>query len=209
MISYFNLLKHLKLTMKSLILATSNAGKITELTHLLAPIECVAQSDLDIKHQAEDKLSFVENALIKARHASYLGKMPALADDSGLVVPALNGEPGIFSARFAGENAKDHDNMALLLEKLKGIPTTQWQAYFYCAIVLVQHPFDPTPVIACGRLDGHIVDTPQGNHGFGYDPVFYLPSHQCTLAQLPLAIKNTLSHRACALKQLQQQLSAI
>jgi XTP/dITP diphosphohydrolase len=124
-------------------------------------------------------------------------------------VPSLHGKRLSASPKPGAVDANDHDNMALLLEKLKGIPTTQWQAYFYCAIVLVQHPFDPTPVIACGRLDGHIVDTPQGNHGFGYDPVFYLPSHQCTLAQLPLAIKNTLSHRACALKQLQQQLSAI
>ena len=195
--------------MKSLILATNNRGKITELTALLSPIKCIPQAELDIKHTAEDKISFVENALLKARHASYLGKQPALADDSGLVVPALSGEPGIFSARYAGENANDHDNMALLLEKLKTIPKTRWQAYFYCAIVVVQHPYDPTPIIACGRFEGEITDAPQGEHGFGYDPIFYVPEQQCTLAQLPLTLKNSISHRACALNQLREQLQAL
>ena len=195
--------------MKSLIIATSNTGKLAELTTLLLPIECIAQSTLGITSVEENKISFVENALLKARHASHLGKQPALADDSGLVVPALKGEPGIFSARYAGEHANDRDNIALLLERLKSIPRTQWQAYFYCAIVMVQHPEDPTPIIACGRIDGEITDSPQGSHGFGYDPVFYLPNHQCTMAQLSSTVKNTISHRAAALQQLYQQLQAL
>lgn len=194
---------------KSLIIATNNSGKLAELTALLYPIECIPQSVFRIESIPEDKISFVENALLKARHASYIGKKPALADDSGLVVPALNGEPGIFSARYAGEEANDQDNIALLLEKLKGIPTAQWQAYFYCAIVIVQHPYDPTPIIACGRIDGQITDSPLGLYGFGYDPVFYLPNHQCTMSQLPIVVKNTISHRAVALQQLRQQLKTL
>lgn len=195
--------------MKSLILATSNTGKLAELTALLSPIECIPQSVFHIESIPEDKMSFVENALLKARHASTIGKKPALADDSGLVVPALDGEPGIFSARYAGEQANDQDNIARLLEKLKGIPTTQWQAYFYCAIVIVRHPHDPTPIIACGRIDGQITGLPQGSHGFGYDPVFYLPNHQCTMAELATSVKNTISHRAGALNQLRQQLETL
>ena len=193
----------------SLIIATSNAGKLRELSALLDPIQCISQTSLGITSVEEDKMSFVENALLKARHASHCGNQPALADDSGLVVPALGGEPGIFSARYAGEKARDQDNIALLLEKLQAIPSTQWHAYFYCAMVLVKHPQDPTPVIACGRIDGLISNQPAGSEGFGYDPIFYLPSHRCTMAQLPTELKNQISHRANALKQLYQHVQAL
>lgn len=193
--------------MQSLILATSNSGKIQEFRHLLAPIHCIPQEELHVTSVPETKITFIENALLKARHASASGKAPALADDSGLVVPALGGEPGIYSARYAGETATSQDNNALLLEKLKAIPRNQWQAYFYCVLVLVLHPQDPTPMIAYGKIEGLITDTPLGGHGFGYDPIFYLPNYRCTMAELAIENKNTISHRAHALQQLKKQLS--
>jgi XTP/dITP diphosphohydrolase len=192
--------------MKEIILATNNRGKIAELQAILAPTHCISQASLGIDSVEETGLSFVENALLKARYASRMTNKPALADDSGLVVAALNGEPGIYSARYAGINASDADNIIYLLDKLKGTPDSERQAYFYCAIVMVQHADDPTPLIACGQLHGVIARYAVGEHGFGYDPVFYIPSHQCTAAQLPAHIKNTISHRAEALKQLREQL---
>lgn len=195
--------------MKELILATSNSGKIAELSAILSPIKCISQASLNINNVAETGLSFIENALIKARHVSQIAQKPALADDSGLVVPVLNGAPGIYSARFAGEDASDQDNINLLLTKLATIPNNQCQAYFYCAIALVNHAQDPTPIIVTGKLNGRIVKTPAGNHGFGYDPVFYIDSEQCTAAELPATIKNRISHRALALKQLQRILDGM
>lgn len=192
--------------MKELILATSNPGKIIELQTILAPISCISQKSLNIEDADETGLSFIENAIIKARHASSAGNKPALADDSGLVVEALHGEPGIYSARFAGVDASSNDNLALLMARLADTPTEKRQAYFYCAIALVQHANDPVPLIATGKLTGTIHDRLEGNHGFGYDPVFYLANYQCTLAQLPAAIKNEISHRAQAIKQLLAQL---
>lgn len=194
--------------MKEIILATNNRGKIAELQAILAPTHCISQASLGIDSIEETGLSFVENALLKARYVSRITNKPALADDSGLVVKALNGEPGIYSARYAGANASDADNIVYLLEKLKNTPDHQRQAYFYCAIVMVQHATDPTPLIASGLLPGVIAKSAIGDHGFGYDPVFYLPSHQCTAAQLPASIKNTISHRAQALKQLRQQIQS-
>ncbi|KTC82246.1 RdgB/HAM1 family non-canonical purine NTP pyrophosphatase [Legionella cherrii] len=188
--------------MKEIILATSNSGKIKELRDLLAPIECIPQSDLGVTDAIENGLSFIENALIKARHASLHTGKPALADDSGLVVPALNGEPGIYSARYAGDNATDVENIHLLLEKMTHIPSQQREAWFYCAIALVQHANDPTPIIATGLCKGMIHTHAVGDSGFGYDPIFYIPDFQCTVAQLPAKIKNNISHRAQALKQL-------
>lgn len=195
--------------MKELILATGNKGKITELEAILAPIHCINQTSLGIDSVEETGLSFVENALLKARHASRIANKPALADDSGLVVAALQGQPGIYSARFAGNHATDAENIALLLKKLENTPEDERQGYFYCAIALVQHADDPTPIIACGRLAGLITRHSQGACGFGYDPVFYLPSHQCTAAQLPANIKNTISHRAKALEHLRLQLAEL
>jgi len=193
--------------MNDIILATGNAGKIAELRAILAPLSCLSQSDLGIGNIEETGLSFVENALLKARHASRVGNKPALADDSGLAVLALQGAPGIYSARFAGPDASDEDNINKLLNTLQGVKDDQRQAYFYCAIALVQHANDPTPLIACGKLNGVIAQNANGNLGFGYDPVFYLPTHGCTMAELPASVKNTISHRARALKQLQQLLA--
>lgn len=187
--------------MKKIILATGNAGKIAEFRALLPSTECIPQNVLGMSDAEETGLSFIENALIKARHASRLSGEPALADDSGLVVPALNGQPGIYSARFAGINASDAENIERLLAKLRLTPTNNRHAFFYCAIALVTHAEDPTPIIATGTLHGIITEAPVGNKGFGYDPIFYLPSHDCTLAELSSVEKNTISHRAKALQQ--------
>jgi XTP/dITP diphosphohydrolase len=195
--------------MKELILATSNAGKIKELKALLSPMHCIPQTDLGIHDAEESGLSFIENALIKARHASHYTKKPALADDSGLVVPALNGAPGIYSARYAGIKANDHTNMELLLNHMAHLKTDQRNAYFYCAIALVHHPKDPTPIIATGVLHGTITENSMGEHGFGYDPIFFIHEYQCTAAQLSANIKNTISHRARALIQLRTAIAQL
>jgi XTP/dITP diphosphohydrolase len=187
----------------SIVLATGNIGKINEFKALLQSKPCIPQRALGINDADETGLTFIENALIKARHASRISNMPAIADDSGLVVPALQDRPGIYSSRFAGDQATDQDNINHLLKLLKNqTNTTKIDAYFYCVIVFIQHADDPTPLFGTGRLDGHIVTNPTGTHGFGYDPIFYLKEYDCTLAELPAAIKNTLSHRAQALKAL-------
>jgi XTP/dITP diphosphohydrolase len=188
--------------MKEILLATSNAGKIAEFSAILSPIHCIPQRHLHIESVEETGLSFIENAIIKARHASKLANMPALADDSGLVVMALDGEPGIYSARYAGTNATDEDNIKLLLAKLADVDGEQRDAYFYCALAIVQHAADPSPLVATGKLMGKISKKKQGVHGFGYDPIFYLPNHHCSMAELSPKLKNTISHRALALKQL-------
>lgn len=188
--------------MKEIILATSNPGKIKELEQLLTPAECIPQTALGISSAEETGLSFIENAIIKARHVSTLANKPALADDSGLVVPALNGEPGIYSARYAGIKANDEDNIQQLLRNMSGLPQEQRAAYFYCAIALIQHAKDPTPLIATGVFHGVIRMKSSGTNGFGYDPVFYVNEYQCTAAELPAKIKNRISHRAKALSKL-------
>lgn len=188
--------------MDTVVLATLSQGKIAELTTLLAPIQCIAQAELRIPEVAETGLSFIENALIKARHASRLSIYPALADDSGLVVDALNGCPGIYSARFAGDNASDAANIQKLLQSMIDIEADARQAYFYCAIALVRYPDDPTPILATGRLDGVILTAPRGQSGFGYDPVFWIPEQGKTLAELSSQEKNRISHRAQALQSL-------
>lgn len=194
--------------MNKIILATSNAGKIKEFNALLHPVSCISQQELGIGDAEETGLSFIENAIIKARHASSIGKQAALADDSGIVVPALQGAPGIYSARFAGNNATSQDNIELLLQKLSDFPKPQRQAYFYCAIALVRHSTDPTPLITTGIWHGEVTNEPQGETGFGYDPIFYIKEHQCTAAQLPSEVKNTISHRAIALRKLQELLQS-
>jgi XTP/dITP diphosphohydrolase len=188
--------------MDELVLATTNKGKIAELTALLSPINCIPQHTLGITATEETSVSFVENAIAKARHVSRITGKPALADDSGLVVNALQGQPGIYSARFAGTNATDEQNTVLLLHKLSELIDANRSAYFYCAIVILQHADDPTPLIATGILHGSILQQPIGSSGFGYDPIFYVPSMQCSLAQLDTSIKNTISHRAQALNKL-------
>jgi len=192
--------------MKELILATSNPGKISEIQAILSTIKCIPQHDLGVPDAEETGLSFIENAIVKARHASRLTNKPALADDSGLVVHALNGQPGIYSARFAGNHASSLENINLLLQKLKTTPAEQRQAYFYCAIAIVEHEHDPIPFIATGKLVGSITGESIGDAGFGYDPVFYLEAYGCTAAQLPISVKNTISHRALALNKLHHYL---
>ncbi|MDF1646199.1 MAG: RdgB/HAM1 family non-canonical purine NTP pyrophosphatase [Legionellaceae bacterium] len=191
----------------SIILATSNPGKIKEFRALLSPRACIPQKDLNISDADETGHTFIENALLKARHASHISNMPAMADDSGLVIPALQGKPGIYSSRFAGLHATDEENITHVLDLLQDSfeQDTPIDAFFYSAIVFIQHEDDPTPLVGTGRMDGYIISSPRGTNGFGYDPIFYLPEQGCTLAQVSADIKNTLSHRACALQALSRQ----
>ena len=194
--------------MKQLVLASGNAGKLKELSALLAPlgIEVLPQSAFNVSEAEEPHPSFVENALAKARHAARATGLPALADDSGLCVDALGGAPGVLSARFAGEPKSDARNNALLLQRLAG--ETRRGARFYCALVLVRHADDPQPLIACGEWRGEILDAARGQGGFGYDPLFLIPDLEQTAAQVPAELKNVLSHRASAFRQLLEKLQA-
>lgn len=191
-----------------LILASGNAGKLAELRRLLEPlgIDLESQAALGIAPAAETRSTFVENALDKARHASRESGLPALADDSGLVVPMLGGAPGIRSARYAGDDADDAANNAKLIAALGD--AREPAAHFYCALVLLRHPEDPAPLVATGRWDGRILDEPRGDGGFGYDPLFLVPGAGCTAAELPAAEKNRLSHRGQAMAMLLESLRA-
>lgn len=193
-----------------LVLASSNVGKLREFNSLLTDFgfEVVRQADLGVTDAEETGLSFVENALLKARHASQVTGLAALADDSGLVVDALDGQPGIYSARFAGQPTNDAANNAKLLAALKAVPPEQRTARFRCCIVLVRYPTDPVPLIAEASWEGQIITELQGQQGFGYDPLFYVPSHACTAAELDSIEKNQISHRGQALQRLQALLSA-
>ncbi|WP_337840924.1 RdgB/HAM1 family non-canonical purine NTP pyrophosphatase [Rheinheimera sp.] len=196
--------------MQTLVLATSNKGKLAELSDLLAPLQFTVQpqSAFAIEDAVEDGLSFIENAILKARHASRLSGLPALADDSGLAVDALGGAPGIYSARYAGAHGNDLANLTKLLADLSQVPSGQRQAQFHCVLAFVRHADDPVPVIAHGIWRGQIAFEPQGSHGFGYDPVFLPDDAQGTAAELSPAEKKQLSHRAKALKLLLAQLQA-
>ena len=191
---------------KRLVLASNNPKKAAEMTALLAPlgIEVVPQSAFDIPEADEPHPTFIENALAKARHASALSGLPAVADDSGLCVVALGGAPGVQSARYAGEPKSDARNNTLLLERLQDIPDRR--AYFYSAVVLVRHANDPRPLIADGEWHGVILDTPRGDAGFGYDPLFFVPQMNQTAAELDAKLKNTLSHRGAAMRHLLSRL---
>ena len=190
----------------SLVLASGNSGKIKELQALLQNYTLIPQTQFDVPEIAETGTTFVENAILKARHAAKISKLPAIADDSGLVIAALNDAPAIYSARYAGEHATDTENIEKVLRELDGVPLLHRQAYFFCVLVLLQHENDPCPIIAQGRWEGYILDYPQGENGFGYDPIFGVQSHDCSAAQLPFEIKNSLSHRAQALAKLQATL---
>lgn len=190
--------------LKEVVLATSNAGKIREFGEMLAPLSVRAQSEFGVCDAEETGLSFIENALIKARHAAHVTKLPAMADDSGLVVPSLGGQPGIYSARYAGINASNEQNITKLLAALDEDPSLSRRAYFYCAIVFLEHASSPTPIIAVGTVSGEISLQPSGTGGFGYDPIFFLPSSQCTMAELDPAEKHRISHRGKALRNLLQ-----
>ncbi|MDT8428703.1 MAG: RdgB/HAM1 family non-canonical purine NTP pyrophosphatase [Pseudomonadales bacterium] len=189
---------------QKIVLASSNKGKLREFQQMLGSemIEFVSQGTLGVSDAEETGLSFVENAIIKARHACAATGLPAMADDSGLEVDALQGQPGIYSARYAGPKASDEDNNQRLLAELEATGTTDRSARFQCVIVFMRHPFDPTPIICQGSWSGEILLAPRGNSGFGYDPLFLVPEQGCSSAELALASKNQLSHRGQALRQL-------
>jgi XTP/dITP diphosphohydrolase len=197
--------------MKRLVLATSNRGKLAELRPLLADagFELVAQSDLGVGDAVEDGSTFVENALIKARHASAATGLPALADDSGLVVPALGGAPGLRSARYAGAHGDAAANMARLLRDMSALHGDARRAHFYCVLVLLRSADDPQPLIAEGEWHGAILDAARGTGGFGYDPIFLSPEHGATAAELPPELKNRVSHRGKALRRLRERLADV
>lgn len=189
---------------KTIVLASSNPGKLREFNQLLGGlrIEVVPQSHFKVVDAEETGLTFVENAILKARHAAQHTQLPALADDSGLEVDALQGAPGIYSARYAGAGASDADNLKKLLEQLNGVAPPHRSARFQCVLVYMRHALDPTPLICQGTWEGEILQAARGSSGFGYDPLFYVPTEGVSAAELPPQIKNTLSHRGQALRQL-------
>lgn len=204
--------------MKKIVIASNNPGKLREIGHILAPlgIEVVPQSDFGVPEADEPHCTFIENALAKARHASRLSGMPALADDSGICVAALGGEPGVHSARYAveplagslnGRKNQDRRNNEKLLAALAN--ATNRKAHYYCVIVLTRHADDPEPLIAEGRWHGEVIDTPRGTNGFGYDPLFLIPELGQTSAELPIEYKNQISHRGKALAALVARLEAM
>ena len=197
--------------MKTLVLASGNAGKLKELQAMLGdlPLQIVAQGELGVSDVPETGLTFVENALIKARHASAVTGLPALADDSGLIVDALDGAPGLYSARYAGSPTNDAANNAKLLDALREVPADRRTARFYAVIVLLRHANDPQPLICEGSWEGVILDELRGSNGFGYNPVFLDPTHGLTAAEMDPAQKNAISHRALALQLLKQKLPAL
>lgn len=192
-----------------IVLASNNKGKLRELGELLADhdIELVPQGELDIPEAVEDGLSFVENAILKARHACALSGLPAIADDSGLEVDALRGAPGIHSARYAGTHGDDAANNRKLLEALREVPDEDRTARFQCVMVFMRHAKDPTPMVCQGSWEGRILREPRGENGFGYDPLFWVPDENATAAELPAGVKNALSHRGKALRELMRRLT--
>ncbi|AFJ45690.1 XTP/dITP diphosphatase [Shimwellia blattae] len=190
--------------MQKVVLATGNAGKVRELADLLNNfgLDIVAQTTLGVESAEETGLTFIENAILKARHAARATGLPAIADDSGLAVDALGGAPGIYSARYAGEEASDRQNLEKLLDTMKAVPDDQRTARFHCVLVYLRHADDPTPLVCHGSWEGRIARAPAGDGGFGYDPVFFVPSEGKTAAQLTRDEKRAISHRGQALKLL-------
>lgn len=199
------------------VLASNNKGKLNEFKRLFEAanlnIDIVPQGQLNIEDAVEDGLSFIENAIIKARHASRISGLPAIADDSGLCVPVLGNAPGIYSARYAGEHGNDANNNAKLMADLQPIreqnQNTPIKGYFVCVLALVRHADDPLPIIAQGLWQGEILPQPQGENGFGYDPLFWVPELQLTAAAMNPEQKNEISHRGLAINSLLQQLSTL
>ena len=200
MLDYKNLSK--------VVLATGNKGKVKELARMLSglDIKVLPQSEFDVTEVAETGTTFVENAIIKARHAAEQTGLPAIADDSGLAVDVLGGAPGVYSARYSGNQATDQSNITKLLDVLADIPKSKRQAKFLCVLVFMRHADDPTPIICQGEWCGEITTERQGENGFGYDPIFWVAEQNCSSAQLHADQKNTLSHRGKALKLLLAQL---
>jgi XTP/dITP diphosphohydrolase len=190
--------------MQDIILASSNVGKLREINQLLAGLDMIVrpQGEFNVIDAEETGLSFVENAILKARNAAQHTGLPAIADDSGLEVDALAGAPGIYSARYAGEGATDLENLEKLLDALVDVPEENRSARFQCLMVYMRHADDPTPLICQGSWEGRILTAARGSNGFGYDPVFFVPTHNCASAELPAQTKNSLSHRGQALRQL-------
>lgn len=190
------------------VLATGNTGKVREINQMLVglDLEVVAQTEYRVPEIEETGLTFVENAILKARNAASHTGLAAIADDSGIEVDALNGAPGIYSARYAGVAASDRANNDKLLAALAAVPEAERTARFQCLMVYLAHAADPTPIICQGTWEGRILPAPRGANGFGYDPLFFVPTHDCTSAELPPDIKNQLSHRGQALRQLVKQL---
>lgn len=195
--------------LKKLVLASNNAGKLREFSALLAPLGCqvIAQGELNVPEAEEPFHTFIENALAKARHASRLTGLPALADDSGLCVDALGGAPGVLSARFAGEPKSDARNNAALLAALDG--KTPRSGHYYCVLVLVRHADDPQPIIADGVWRGQVLSAAQGDGGFGYDPLFQAQGESVSVAEMNAAAKNAVSHRGQAMRALAAKLAEL
>lgn len=190
--------------MSKIVLATGNQGKVREMADVLSDFgfDVVAQSEFNVSDVAETGTTFIENAIIKARHAAKETGLPAIADDSGLEVDALHGAPGVYSARYSGEGATDQKNIDKMLAAMEGIPTEKRTARFHCVLVLMKHEHDPTPLICHGSWEGHITTEQQGENGFGYDPIFWVNEDNCSSAELEPARKKQLSHRGQALKKL-------
>lgn len=193
---------------QKIILASGNPGKLREFQQLLSGcgFEVLPQSEFAVENAEETGLTFVENAILKARHACAATGLPSIADDSGLEVDALNGRPGIYSARYSGEGATDAANNRRLLEELANVPAEQRTARYHCVLAFMRHAEDPTPILCHGSWEGRILDEAQGDGGFGYDPLFYLPDYQCAVAELDKEEKNRVSHRGRAMQQLLQLL---
>jgi XTP/dITP diphosphohydrolase len=193
---------------QKIVLASSNQGKLKELAELVADFdfEVMTQSELGVEAANETALTFVENALIKARHACEKTGLPSISDDSGLVVAYLNGQPGVRSARFAGDHSNDKKNIELLLHELIEVPNDERNAYFVSVCVFMRTADDPSPIVTQGTWHGKILLAPIGDYGFGYDPVFYVPTHHCSAAQLDPEIKNQISHRGLAMNALRIEL---
>ncbi len=194
-----------------IVFASGNAGKICEIGQLLEglSIDVLPQSDFNVPEIEETGRTFVENAILKARNAAHHTGLAVIADDSGIVVDVLQGRPGIVSARFAGVGASDKDNLNKLIEMIKPFPEEQRTARFICSMVYLRHEYDPVPIIAQGVWEGQLITDPKGSNGFGYDPMFYVSSQQCTSAELALEIKNKLSHRGQALRYLLGKLNEV
>ena len=194
--------------MEKVVLATGNKKKVEELNTLLADLNyaVVPQSEFNVESVPETGTTFVENAIIKARHAARITGLPAIADDSGIEVDALLGRPGVYSARYAGEDASDQDNLEKLLEEMNGVPPVLRTARYWCVLVYMRHADDPTPIICQASWEGSLATEPSGENGFGYDPIFNVPDLDCTAAELEPATKNRLSHRGKALAQLAKAL---
>lgn len=189
--------------MLKIVLASNNPGKMTEIQHLLedASIELVSQQEFQVPEVVETGTTFVENAIIKARHAARYSGLPAVADDSGLVVPALGGAPGVYSARYAGPDASDRDRIEHLLKALEETPNLDRSAFFHCVAAFMKGERDPAPIICHGVWEGEILSKPHGERGFGYDPIFYVPTHRCSAAELSSSEKNCISHRGQAFSE--------